>query len=433
MKPQRGYSTLLMTSMILLLVLVVSLASYRTIFQYYRIAQHRLVSLQDQWQAEGAIECVFAKSKIGSLFPLDIDECTQGVDQLDISGHLIKRVYALRGFSALSKEFVLPTAGSSGVIKTSANLVLGYSAKFEPDPGEINQDSDWQCVAIRYKHRLLASSLTTYHPYQMAQLPYNGFPESGEYLQRCAMTHFSDHLSASYANGDYLYDADLDPFSDLFGVDESQWFSLIGLSSVGRVPASLDSNGVFTYSAREQMPEAQFVSNCAEQIATRVNQGKDLVWVYGGCELNDRDISQINQAISLHFPSSGIILVVHNGLLAVQSQQLFRGMVMQFTSSDAGILPLDDWDQTTFSAQVDQFISQLADPHLTDSAQINYYQLGRFNPLGGLLLSSDDSYAVIQGQLDFHFQRDLIAPALSHVRPTHWVMASWSDGVKDEE
>ncbi len=429
MKPVKGYSTLLITTFILLIVLVVSLSAYRSILQYARLAEHRLIQLTNQWQAEGAIECVFAKSKVGSVFPLDVSECAEDVDELTVTGKLIQRVHALSGFSALTKQFILPAPDTSGAIKTSANLVLTFASHFDPDPGELDENLDWQCVAIRYKHRLTAPSLTTRHPYQMNIFPYSGFPDSTEQLQRCADDHYSFATDAGHAKSDYLHDKNLDPFLDLFGVPSSQWFSVMMSPAVGRISSGTTPDNSLSYDRVEKMPEAEFVSNCAEQVVARIHQGKDLIWVYGGCELNEGDVSQINLAIEAEFSRSGIILVVQNGLLAVKSNQVFHGMLMQFTSPESGLVRLSDWSKTSVSEPVKQFISLSAQPDLVDMAQISYFQIGRFNPLGGLVISSDNTYAVIEGRLHFRFQRDLITQALRHIRPVHWISGSWEDGV----
>jgi hypothetical protein len=427
LKRETGYSTLVLTSVILLMVLVVALGSYRSIFQYFRIVEHRVMAMQQDWQVEGAIECVFAQSKVGQLFPLDVDECEADVGQLNITGHLVKRIHSISGFSALERHFILPSANSTGAVKASTNLILSLDASFMPDPGALDEDLNWQCTSIRYRNQFLAPSVTTFHPYQLSLTPYAGFPSSQVQQQRCADNYHSVGRSSNSTQHDFYHDSELRPFEDLFGVDESNWFEVFANAQVGRIPLSLDTHGALDTLSAEPLPEAQFNPDCANDIVSRIEQGNDLIWVYGGCELNEAAISNINQAISRQFNDSGIILVIHNGLLAIESQQIFQGLVMQFTSPGSALVSFSDWQETTLESEVSYFMAHSSNVYLQDPAQISYFQIGRFNPLGGLVLSSTNSYAVVEGQLNFQFQRDLIAKPLSHIRPTRWLFGSWGD------
>ncbi|MGX9418788.1 hypothetical protein ACWU4D_15710 [Vibrio sp. WJH972] len=427
MKSVRGYTTLLLTTVVLLIILVVTMSTSRSMYQYLRIVEHRITTMQQDWEVEGAIECVFAKSRIGHLFPLDVKECTDGVDTLDVTGQVVRKIKATNGFSTLTRHFSLPSADSFGAIKTSANLVLTDKSTFAPDPGELNEDLDWECISVRYRHDLSASSITTLHPYELGLLPYQGFPESSVRQQRCTDSHHSVDRTISNAKSDFYHDSELNPFEDLFGVSESNWFDVFSNTAVGRVPHSLDSHNVLSVPSAEKLPIAQMNTHCASDIEARINQGKDLVWVYGGCELNESDVSQISDAIENQFTDSGIILVVHNGILAVESQQTFPGLVMQFTSPGSTFSTALDWASTQVNQDIIDFMAHSSNPDLIGPDQISYFQVGRFNPVGGLVLSSNNTYAVIKGQLHFQYQRDLIARPLAHIRPVGWVFGSWGD------
>jgi hypothetical protein len=426
-----GYATLLLTSVILLLLLVVALSSYRSVFQYFRMVEHRVMSMQQDWQVEGAMECVFAKSKLGALSTPDVAECKADVDQLSLEGHLEKRIQSSSGFSSLERYFTLPSANTRGAIKTSANLILPYAVRVMPDPGEPNEADEWQCVAIRYRHQLVASSLTTLHPYQFSILPYPGFPSSQTQQQRCAADHYSAGGFSSATQKDYYHDTDLQPFEDLFSVAQSQWFTVFSHPSVGRIPLSLDAHTALTTLSPELLPPVSFNFDCSGDILSRIEQGKDLIWVYGGCELNDNDITAMNVAIRRQFRDSGVILVIHNGLLAVTSQQAFQGLVMQFISPGSHLAM--DWQLTSLAPEVEQFITQASMLNLQVTTNISYFQRGVFNPLAGLVLSAENTYAVINSALEFQFQRDLIIKPLSYIRPITWDAGRWGDEYAHQE
>ena len=427
MKPQRGYSTLLLTSLVLLIVLIVMTGSYRSMFQYLRIVDHRIATMQQDWQAEGAIECVFANAKVGQLFPLDVEECGADVDQLNVTGNLSKRINSISGFSSLTRDLLLPSADTAGAIKASANLVLTEDSIFSPDPGELDDDFKWQCVSVRYRHHLFAPSVTTYHPYQQTLTPYLGFPDSDSQQQRCADNHHSVRQTAAGSQNDFYRDSELSPFEDLFGVAASNWFSVFANSAVGRIPQTLDSNEKLSIASAVELPQAQLNATCAADIASRIGQGKDLIWVYGGCALNESDISNINQAVKDQFDEAGIILVVHNGILAIESQQTFQGLVMQFTSPESGLATFTQWETTVLHQNVTEFMASFSSADLLSADQISYFQVGRFNPLGGLALSSNNTFAVIEGRLNFQYQRDLVSKSLAHIRPAQWLFGSWGD------
>lgn len=425
-----GYATLLMTSVILLMLLLVALSSYRNVFQYFRIVEHRAISMQQDWQAEGALECVFAKAKLGEFSSSEVSECNADVDQLSLDGHLTKRIQALSGFSSLERYFTLPSANTRGAIKTSATLILPYGARVMPDPGERDQSQAWQCVAIRYRQQLVASSLTTLHPYQFTIAPYPDFPSDQASPQRCADDHYTAGASATATQDDYYHDTDLQPFEDLFSVAPAQWFRVFSHPKVGRIPLGLDSHQALTTLSPELLPQVSFNSDCRRDILSRIEQGRDLIWVYGGCELDDNDITAINLAIRRQFHDSGVILVVHNGVLAIDSQQAFQGLVMQFISPGSDLIL--DWQVTSVASEVDQFITQASTLGLQTNT-ISYFQSGRFNPLAGLVLSTEHTYAIINSALEFQFQRDLIIKPLSSIRPITWVSGRWGDEYVHQE
>lgn len=57
---QSGMTTLLITSMLLIVALLFSLASYKNLFYQIKRTQNEVLARQAHWAAEGGLECGFA-------------------------------------------------------------------------------------------------------------------------------------------------------------------------------------------------------------------------------------------------------------------------------------------------------------------------------------------------------------------------------------
>ncbi|EKM28742.1 hypothetical protein VCHENC02_5390A, partial [Vibrio harveyi] len=169
-----------------------------------------------------------------------------------------------------------------------------------------------------------ATSVSTFHPYQLSDKPYSSFPDSpAGQEQKCASTHYSWGTSVAASKSDYRQSSDMDPFKDVFDVPRSEWFDVMSDSSLfGYVPLSL--NGM-TLDSEADLPSPVFNDTCAEGIVSNIENGKDLIWVYGGCEINTADFTSIKNAIDNSLGGNGIILVVQDGIFSTIGTQNFKG------------------------------------------------------------------------------------------------------------
>ena len=161
------------------------------------------------------------------------------------------------------------------------------------------------------------------------------------------------------------------------------------------------------------LPTPRFNDSCASQILTLIRSFHDLIWVYGGCELLEQDIASINLAIERYL-DSGLLLVLHNGLVSISSQQPLNGFIYHLVTLDS--LQFTDWSKTVNDkppSRVSQTIAQLPTAQLSKQ-QISYFQHGRFYPLGGLILDAPNYYALVNGELSTKYSQSITEPVAKY-------------------
>ena len=68
---QSGMTTLLITSMLLIVALLFSLASYKNLFYQIKRTQNEVLARQAHWIAEGGLECGFVELKHEKIKPTE--------------------------------------------------------------------------------------------------------------------------------------------------------------------------------------------------------------------------------------------------------------------------------------------------------------------------------------------------------------------------
>ncbi|WP_059120219.1 hypothetical protein [Vibrio sp. MEBiC08052] len=421
---QRGAATLLLTTLMVSLMLIV--VGRATLLSRYQLAevQHEIERRQSFWLAEGELECLWTQVRsvqAGESLP---SACQQIAHQVRWASPRDRQLTATVGTTTLHKRYRLPLPDSAGVVKTSSRLMLMKHAAFAPDLARLSTENGWECIALRYKYDVYAPSLTTYHPDQLPYRLYQGFPsDSG----RCAESYHSVDLSAKSARSDYQYSPTLSPFRDLFGVAVQDWFQVMSNPQVGRIPASLnEASGQIRYQNALELPHSQLNPECASQIEDLIWQGKMIIWVYGGCVLSDLDIQRINVAIQAQFSQQGIIVLIQDGLVGIESHHPLQGMLYQFISPQHANMVFQGWADTGLQAALIKSLAQAPQYNISPE-QVSYFQLGSFYPAGGLVLDADKRFAVVQGRIDFHYRRDLMSKPLSLIRPAEWRGESWHE------
>ncbi|KIE22326.1 hypothetical protein SE23_02210 [Vibrio sinaloensis] len=434
MQKNRGLATLLITSLLLVASLLVVLGSYKGLFYQVKRAQNEVQARKDHWAAEGGLECVYTKAKQLNAVPASVSDCKNllNLDSLNIVGGTPNVIHSKSGYLTLKKAFVSPIVSSTGAIRSKSDLVINGAYTSSPDPGKSLGSNEWECMTVRYFNHFYALSYNTYHPHQAVK-PYATFPDSDPpNQQKCATRNYSFGVTdlADTAD-DYKKDTSMDPFRDVFNVPRDEWFSVMSDKTIfGYVPYTLNDE---TLTKVEDLGSPTFNTQCAEEIKKNIEQGKDVIWVYGGCDINDDGFDKISTAINTHL-SSGIILVVHNGILSVRGSHSFSGMLYHFVSKefkDIDDKPLDfsGWDQTGNDVDLDGVINTLSSTGVVamPKAKIGYFQFGAFNPSGGYVMDAPGTYAVFNAALSFSYNRDVIEGPSKKFKVVKWYRGSWHD------
>ncbi len=422
MKHQKGAVTLLYTAMLLIAILTLSIASYKNVFFQAKRAQNEITSRQLHWAAEGGLECAFAEIQALKALPTDFLNCLSlsGAEITpDIGSPLILNSYY--GNTNIKKTVLMPGNRSSGALKSSSNLYFKGSFNFLPDPGSLSATADkWECMAVRYKN-IFELFGTIGNSQFVANQPYSGFPTG----QSCVADHWTHAaLRISDTKNDFFQDINLEPFEDLFGTPRNEWMDVMYDENFARIPSGLGdvkpSNGVLPIST-------QYLTDCADKIVDQVNDGKDLIWIYGSCELaNDSttsrtDLDKIETAIDNKFPGAGIVLVIQDGIFSVKGAHEFPGMIYHFESVPSAYTPSSTiWD-TMLSHQGNPI------PSAVPLDKTMYYQSGSFVPLGGYVMDAPGKYAVFGSSMNFRYNRDVVENALNKIRKIKWLKGSWHD------
>ncbi|MGP8306431.1 hypothetical protein [Vibrio sp. YIC-376] len=430
---QSGYVALLVTSVLLLLALIVALASSKGIFFQIKVAQNELKARQAHWKAEGGLECAFSKAKLEKEIPATVNDCKVAMELngLTFSPEVSSVVTAETENTKVKKIIKFPSLGGAGAIKSISDLVINGSYTSSPDPGKSLGNNSWECTSVLYFNYFYATSVSTYHPYQLSK-PYAKFPDSPSGReQRCAATHYSWGQSVAGSKNDYRQSSSMDPFKDVFDVPKNEWFDVMSDNSLfGYVPLSLNS---VTLDSESDLPAPSFNTNCAESIVDNIEAGKDLIWVYGGCEINTDDFTSIKTAIDNNLSGNGIILVVQDGILSTRGTQDFTGMLYHFISPlyadpTTGVAPdFTDWEALQNNADLNGVIAALAGTVPMSKARVGYFQHGSFNPLGGFVMDAPGTFALFNTSLSFHYNRDVINEPMKKLKKVYWKKGSWND------
>ncbi|ELV7517547.1 hypothetical protein QMU85_002551, partial [Photobacterium damselae] len=156
---QQGMSTLLITSMLLVVALIFSLASYKNLFYQIKRTQNEVLARQAHWAAEGGLECGFAEISNKSDVNTSLDKCKTVIDgqplTLSIStndGRSLLTSETNNKYKKITKTIVSGGARSSGVIKSTADLYFKGEHVYYADPNVKLADNTWACLILRYKN-----------------------------------------------------------------------------------------------------------------------------------------------------------------------------------------------------------------------------------------------------------------------------------------
>lgn len=407
---QSGMTTLLITSMLLIVALLFSLASYKNLFYQIKRTQNEVLARQAHWAAEGGLECGFAQIKkagnISDAKPTFIDcKRTLNLADVDVDDETMVSTYDNLAKATINKKIKFKRGSSSGAIKSSSDIYINGSSLFSTvDPGELKYDG-WECVAIRYKNIFSARAGAINNGVKIAK-PYLSFIDKGMDCKNANKTTIGTN---GPFGSDFLKDESLEPFEDLFNEKRSNW---------NRVKTDL--NFVIIDDPLNLIDGNKVISSCGMKIAKEVKDNTNRrLWVDGSCEIKDTEIDLLKDAFNTN--SEPILLLIHDGIFAINGSMNFPGMLYHLnTSFTPTALFWDNFDAKSYFGNYSLF------PGLEKKNTV-YHQRGSFLFSGGQVLDSPGYAAYFDQALNFSFNRDNIDKVVNPYYSTEWQQGSWHD------
>ncbi|NVH46571.1 hypothetical protein [Photobacterium damselae] len=438
---QQGMSTLLITSMLLVVALIFSLASYKNLFYQIKRTQNEVLARQAHWAAEGGLECGFAKiyqdrdlSKLDStLHPNYLkSECISklNLSSIDIEPLIDGKQYKLLSifdtdglYKAISKIIDVSPKASTGTIKSTADIFVYGTATFNPpDPGE-EVDDGWKCKVARYKRYFkISGSIHNQEFTDVNNLPYSDFVSNNKHC-------ITSHKSTSTTNllQDFENDTDIDPFYELFNVDKSKWVSV--RDSAYYDFAIIKEDKVENITGSNEFVKR--VTDCGNKIAKEIKDNKKLnIWVDGSCELEGTGLVAVKDASDK--TENGVLILVHNGVFSINGAGSIKGVSFHFNQPSVFSPEEKDWKGliaygilNRTPTNFDVMLNNTYDP-VPSVKTAAYFQNGAFSFSGGQFYDLDGQMALFNNGLDLKYNRDYIERSMQMGEP-RWQKGSWHD------
>ena len=407
---QSGMTTLLITSMLLIVALLFSLASYKNLFYQIKRTQNEVLARQAHWAAEGGLECGFAQiQKAGNISdakPTFID-CESLLNLVDVdvdADNYINSKYKNISKKEIKKKITVSPA-SYGAIQSRSDLKLLGGIVIAPDVIDHIEGNNYKCISVRYSSRVKVVGAAVTNPPRGGLLSYPEFVSGGT----CANGYstlsgggFDTSVTPPSFTGpvenDFEYDSKLDPFENFFNKKRSDIASVKAeyVSISGSIKASTDP----------------------DRCAKRINAAFDLsnkVWVSGDCNLHgdslganiDGDLSIINKAK---------ILVFENGIVGASGAVTYNGAVYHLIDNpifyETSLLPrweaMDSKDYSTYLN--------------TNSV---FFANGAFVPTGGIIFDTPKGVSTYRVSLSLTYDRSFNPYTPKY--EARWQQGSWHD------
>ncbi|HIF9232366.1 TPA: hypothetical protein ACX6QG_002634 [Photobacterium damselae] len=430
---QQGMSTLLITSMLLVVALIFSLASYKNLFYQIKRTQNEVLARQAHWAAEGGLECAYSTlrtiknisdplSTINSYCAYNIpksEKLSLDIESIDNLNKIKSKSVINDIASSNISRYLKINNPKTGIFQATSDLVLNFSGgniNIYPEPG--NKDGDgYNCIVARFSENLEIKGTLNNVGLDPNYLPYKDFPIvpgpntqnpplPNSYLQYCndgpdidndyftASVTNTDYLSnPSRFNNDFLMDSALDPFENTFGYPRGEWAN-----------------------AKKELGFAEINGgiNCSMNIASAINMGKNLIWINDNCDLSS-NTDLITTATNNH---GGAIIVIQDGVVGFFGAAVNLDiMLYQFLTPNAVSMwapSANDWDagNTTVAQSV------------PDKNLYIHYQAGSLTTAGGFVFDMPNYKAEIIGSSNIAFDGNIVRDLLG--KPT-WIQGSWHD------
>ncbi len=429
MKCQQGMATLLLTSVLLLVALIFSLASYKNLFYQIKRSQNEILARQAHWQAEGGVECLWTiLNKTKEMIDVDnfisMSICDKNNNKVFIKNKEDKKIVSKYDDLVISKDFESSHHSMASLITSTSDLVISGDMDIYPQPG-VKTETGYNCKIAEFSGGFEIKGKIRNKGFHPSFPPYDDFVieepspppidwnEPNIYVQKCNYLEEENFFTREVENKkytdtslhfkqDYKKLETLDPFKNIFGYPDYQW--------------ELAKKELFFQDVDGGM-------NCAENIkemikSTDENQG-NLFWITGNCDLTEGISS-----LELESKNNSFILVVQDGLVGLHGSAILNALIYQFRS------PNNNWTPTKSSWEEMNKTIYGSIPFKEGSQTRDYdsyinYQSGSFITSGGVIFDVPGYKATITGSGNFSYNGDVIKDNLS-LKP-RWKEGSWRD------
>ncbi|PFG46165.1 hypothetical protein ATG66_3281 [Vibrio sp. ES.051] len=429
-----GYITLLVTSILLLLTLIVSLAASKGVFFQIKIAQNELKARQAHWKAEGGLECAYSqiKSEILTL-PLSgavsLTGCTPAVsiEKVSNSDFIVKSKQA---DTQLKKVMFAPNTGLGAVLKTSASVELTGSMHFVPQAdGPVSESECTSIVSGGSVNYVSSTSGTDEHflSVDSTLISHSTVPSTPTFT--CKDSHRSN-LFDSAKTPKYLEDVtptpvsikgkdiqenvtDISAFYDLFNQE-------FNASNVAKLRNEIQTDPVGIVLDTDKTAKG-WIKSCHTKLDNAYKAGKRRFWIDGSCAITGNIFGDSTQS-----EENAVQLIVYDGLLYIKAMSYFDGLLYQYVAKTFGAKEawLDLFDsQSTIGVNPTSFHKHDVE---SNSAYNKYPFLldGSLHLDGGLGLDVQDRTIKLNGSLIPAYNGGKIG---KHITKIEWQRGSWND------
>ena len=406
---QSGMTTLLITSMLLIVALLFSLASYKNLFYQIKRTQNEVLARQAHWAAEGGLECGFAAiqdaGSISDARPTYIDDCKTSLKLVYLDAdNYINSKYAGVSNKIIKKKINL-SSRLAGAIQARSDLKLVGDFDIYPDVEGIDSNGKYKCVSIRYSNNFYyekggneigSEHLTVLNPKENG--PYIGIPADAICAEKTDLDIKTSTEDSTKINlkADFVHDSDFDPFDGFFGDKRSE---LENIKKEFEVIAGSKSN--------------EINKRCDKLISVAFTLN-DKVWVEGDCDLLDADYLNKMDVIHKNKPK---VLVIENGIIAKWASADFTGSVYHLI--DPTIYSVSDliskWELMPTKVKI---------PHLVEINSV-YIDGGSFNTTGGIVFDTPGGLTTMNAGMVLSYDRGTNPLPINN--KITWQQGPWHD------
>lgn len=420
--PQQGMSTLLITSMLLVVALIFSLASYKNLFYQIKRTQNEVLARQAHWAAEGGLECGFAAIQdAGSISGASstFHDCETLLKLTSINvdtDNYINSKYKKISNKVVKKKIKL-SSSITGAIQSRSDLRLVGSYNISPDVEGENSDDKYKCVAIRFSKEVkIEGSLVSINP--TGKVSYDKFP-SGGICSSSYQTHTYEATESwnidkstviDNPSEDGVFKLDLvrdtlfDPFESFFND------TVENIEIIKRDYKVIDGSKSLDIDKR------------CDYLIAEAFKNTNKVWVEGDCDLLDATKLNEMSASDLSKPK---ILVIANGIVATVGVNSFTGTLYHYINKNsdmyAGAELINRW------SLMPSYTYNSGNNIIKNNIQYNsvFINGGSFRPTGGMIFDTLNGHTTLMAGMTLAFTTEANPNPIS--KKIYWQQGSWHD------